>query len=125
MRRAGVAVDLSMPALDGDIPPSVALCAYRVVQEALANAGRHARGAAVRVKIDRESQTLRLEIVNGPATEPVPAGSTAQRPGHGLAGMRERVNLLGGSLAAGPAGEGGFVVSAVLPVVPPEPGLPS
>jgi signal transduction histidine kinase len=115
-RRAGVSIDLSMP-VDGDaaVSHAVGLCAYRIVQEALANAGRHAPGAWVQVAVGRDPDVLRLDIVNGPpTTEEVSLDS--ERPGHGIAGMRERVALLGGSLSAEPNILGGFAVSAVLPL---------
>ncbi len=114
-RRAGMAVELSAPPALDQVPSSAGLCAYRIVQEALSNAGRHAAGALVEVSVRWQADTVVLQVVNGPG---VPAGAQAsgQGPGHGLTGMRERVELLGGSLAAGPAPGGGFVVSAVLPV---------
>ena len=101
-------------ALD-QVPPSAGVCAYRIVQEALSNAGRHAAGAPVAVSVDYNADTVTLQVTNGPG---VPAGQLAdgRGPGHGLTGMRERVELLGGSLSAGPAPGGGFAVSAVLPL---------
>lgn len=116
-RRAGVSIDLSMPTDDGAaISHAVGLCAYRIVQEALANAGRHAPGAWVQVAVERDPDVLRLDIVNGPPTADAPASEDEGRPGHGIAGMRERVALLGGSLSAEPNILGGFAVSAVLPL---------
>jgi signal transduction histidine kinase len=56
-----------------------------------------------------------LQVANGPGVPSAPAGD-ARGPGHGLAGMHERVAMLGGSLSAGPVGDGWFVVSAVLPL---------
>jgi signal transduction histidine kinase len=110
-----VAVELSMPAAGDQVPPGVGMCAYRIVQEALSNAGRHAAGAPVAVSVHHTAQTITLQVTNGPG---VPAGPRAngRGPGHGLVGMRERVELLGGSLSAGPAPDGGFLVSAVLPL---------
>ncbi len=111
-RQSGIAVDLSVPSAIGDVPSGVELCAYRIVQEALSNAGRHAPGAAITVSVDRDAGAVLLRVANG-------AGGPARNghePGHGLTGMRERVALLGGSLSAGPAADGGFVVSAVLPL---------
>jgi signal transduction histidine kinase len=113
--QAGMAVELTVsPALDR-VPPSVAMCAYRIVQEALSNAGRHAAGAAVAVCVGCRADAVTLQVANGQGD---PAGPLADghRPGHGLTGMRERAELLGGSLSAGPAPGGGFVVSAVLPL---------
>jgi signal transduction histidine kinase len=116
-RRAGVSIDLSMPRDDGPaISHAVGLCAYRIVQEALANAGRHAPGAWVQVAVERDPDVLRLDIVNGPATTDAPASDDSGRFGQGIAGMRERVALLGGSLSAEPNILGGFAVSAVLPL---------
>jgi signal transduction histidine kinase len=114
-RLAGVPVKLSAPvALDG-VPAAVGVCAYRIVQESLSNAGQHAPGAAVTVSVDHDASSVTLRVANGPGDQ---AGSPppGARSGHGLAGMRERVALLGGSLTAGPAADGGFVVAAVLPL---------
>ncbi len=116
-RRAGVSIDLSMPP-DGDaaISHAVGLCAYRIVQEALANASRHAPGAWVQVAVERDPYALRLDILNGPPTTDSDASREPGRPGHGITGMRERVALLGGTLSAEPNILGGFAVSAVLPL---------
>jgi signal transduction histidine kinase len=114
-RQAGMTVELSAPPVLDQVPPSAGVCAYRIVQEALSNAGRHAAGAPVAVSVGCDAGTVTLAVTNGPG---VPAGPRADghRPGHGLTGMRERAQLLGGSLSAGPAPGGGFVVSAVLPL---------
>ncbi len=113
-RRAGVAVELAVPPAMSDVPSSVALCAYRIVQESLSNASQHAPGAAVSVSVGHDAGAVQLRVANGPGG---PAGPSPGEPGagHGLTGMRERVALLGGSLSAGPSAGGGFVVSAVLP----------
>jgi signal transduction histidine kinase len=111
-RNAGVAVDYSLDGAVDDIPPAVGVCAYRIVQEAVSNATRHAPGASVSVQIHRGRDSLHLTITNGPADAPP---HQEQGPGHGLAGMRERAVLLGGALTAGAASTGGFSVSAVLP----------
>jgi len=117
-RKAGVPVRLAAPpALE--VPSGVGVCAYRIVQESLSNAGRHAPGAAVTVTVDHDVDAVLLRVANGPA-EPVDlveiGAGPAPGPGHGLTGMRERVALLGGSLSAGPSPDGGFVVSALLPI---------
>jgi signal transduction histidine kinase len=114
-RQAGMTVELSAPTTLDQVPPSAGLCAYRIVQEALSNAARHAAGAPVAVCLGCDAGTVTLQVTNGPG---VPVGQRADGhgPGHGLTGMRERVQLLGGSLSAGPAPGGGFVVSAVLPL---------
>jgi signal transduction histidine kinase len=114
-RRAGMAVELSVPPVLGRVPSSAGVCAYRIVQEALSNAGRHAAGAPVAVSVTRDANTVTLRVTNGPGPGAGPHRS-GHGGGHGLAGMRERVELLGGSLSAGAAPGGGFAVSAVLPL---------
>jgi signal transduction histidine kinase len=122
-RQAGAQVSLEMSENGGPVPPSVGVCAYRIVQESLSNAGRHAPGAAISVYVGREPQAVLLKITNEPAAGQDPDGAAWHRDadspgagGHGLTGMRERVALLGGSLEAGPDPRGGFAVRAVLPV---------
>jgi signal transduction histidine kinase len=114
-RQAGMTVELIAPPELDLVSRSAGVCAYRIAQEALSNAARHAAGAPVTVWLRHSGQKMALEVTNGPG---VPAGRPANvhGPGHGLAGMRERAELLGGSLSAGPEPDGGFVVSAVLPV---------
>ena len=114
-RQAGLAVELSVPAALDHVPSGVGVCAYRIVQESLSNASQHAPGAAVTVSVGHDCGAVLLRVANGPGG---PAGPPVNEhgPGHGLTGMRERVALLGGSLSAGPSPDGGFVVSAVLPV---------
>ncbi|MDT0308922.1 sensor histidine kinase [Streptomyces sp. DSM 44917] len=91
--------------------PGVELTAYRIVQEALTNARRHAPGAAVDVALAWAGDGLRVRVRdNGPGPPPGPAA-----PGHGLLGMRERVAALGGDLRAGRDPAGGFAVEALLP----------
>ncbi|GAA5201640.1 histidine kinase [Rugosimonospora acidiphila] len=123
-RRAGVRVDLSVRGHADRVPATVGVCGYRIVQESLSNAGRHAAGAAVEVVIDFAPDAVRLSVVNGAgrAEAAVRAGTAVRaeaggrRAGHGLTGMRERVALLGGELRSGPTEEGGFEVRAVLPL---------
>jgi signal transduction histidine kinase len=116
-RDAGLAVEFAQHGLVGQLPAAVGSCAFRIVQESLSNAGRHAPGAAISVGVEVEPSIVRLKISNGP---PVPARNwTAAASGHGLAGMRERVTLLGGAFSAGPAANGGFVVAAELPTGEP------
>jgi signal transduction histidine kinase len=101
------------------LDPGVELAAYRIVQEALTNARRHAPGAAVDVELRYTSDALRLRIRdNGPgppfasALAPVPVREAG---GHGLAGMRERAAAAGGGLQTGAAPGGGFLIDATLP----------
>ena len=91
------------------LDPCVEVAGYRIVQEALTNARRHAPGAAVDVELRYEDGALYLRIRdNGPGPAP-DAG------GHGLRGMRERAAAVGGALRTGPAAGGGFLVEAMLP----------
>jgi signal transduction histidine kinase len=100
--------------------PGVELVAYRIVQEALTNARRHAPGAAVDVELRYDDDMLRLRIRdNGPGPELPVAGGV---PGHGLPGMRERAATVGGRVRTGAALGGGFLVEAVLPAKPDEAG---
>ena len=122
-RRAGVPVELSLAPALGQVPSGVAVCAYRIVQESLSNASQHAPGATVTVSVGQDARAVLLRVANGPVAASAPAGNGSAgpagnelKPGHGLTGMRERVALLGGSLSAGPAPGGGFVVSARLPL---------
>lgn len=93
------------------VDPNVELVTYRIVQEALTNARRHAPGAAVDVELTYTDDALRLRVRdNGPGPTSAPASA-----GHGVAGMHERAAALGGSLSTGPAWGGGFIVEAVLP----------
>jgi len=125
-RRAGVPVRMTAPAGVGTrVPEQVQVCAYRVVQEALSNATRHAPGADIAVELAVTGDAVRLAVRNGPGG----AGPVVPGAGHGLIGMRERVGLLGGDLAVGPDPDGGFTVAATLPYGPepaePSPGRPA
>ncbi|MEO3746593.1 sensor histidine kinase [Plantactinospora sp. B5E13] len=101
------------------LDPGVQLTTYRIVQEALTNARRHAPGAAVDVELAYTSDVLRVRVRdNGPG--PVPGRRSGT--GHGLLGMRERVATLRGELWTGAAPGGGFLVNAVLPL--PEEAAP-
>jgi signal transduction histidine kinase len=85
------------------------------VQEALANAARHAPGGPVRIAGRVADGRLELAIHNGPAVPGIAARPTAAGSGHGVVGMRERATLLGGTLAADRDPDGGYTVTAVLP----------
>ncbi len=110
-RRTGVRVSVRRNGPLPAISRATDLTAYRVIQEALTNACRHARGEPVRLTLRSGPDGLLIEVRNdGP---PVPA--PADLPGHGIVGMRERVHAVGGTLRAGPRPGGGFRVSATLP----------
>ncbi|MGY1620389.1 sensor histidine kinase [Geodermatophilus sp. SYSU D00691] len=110
-REAGVPVELSGPPPE-PVDPVVSRAAYRIVQEALTNAGKHAPGAPVTVTVDRGAGALAIRVVNGPATAPADGAPSG---GYGLVGLGERVRTLGGRLTAEPRLDGGFCVEAVLP----------
>jgi signal transduction histidine kinase len=100
-----------------ELGPGVELAAYRIIQEALTNARRHAPGAAVDVELDYTGEHLLVRVRdNGPGPPEDSAG------GHGLTGMRERAAAVGGELRTGRASVGGFLVEATLPIHPEEPG---
>ncbi|HEY2266143.1 MAG TPA: sensor histidine kinase [Streptosporangiaceae bacterium] len=106
---SGSVVRLIMSGPVTRLDPGVELAAYRIVQEALTNARRHAPGAAVDVELRYDGDLVRLRIRdNGP-------GPAARRTGHGLLGMRERAAAAGGSLRTGDAPGGGFRVDVKLP----------
>ncbi|CNF65284.1 histidine kinase domain-containing protein [Mycobacterium tuberculosis] len=95
------------------LDPGLELAAYRIAQEALTNARRHAPGAAVDVELDYAPDALRVTVRdNGPGPGPGSAG-------HGLLGMRERAAAAGGELRTGPGPVGGFLVEATLPLEAP------
>jgi signal transduction histidine kinase len=96
---------------DVDLPVPLQLTVFRVVQQALVNAGQHAPGSAVQLTVRPLGGQLLVEVVNGPGTGPGSPGA-----GVGLLGMRERAELHGGSLTAGPTSDGGFAVRAALPL---------
>ncbi|SCF11200.1 Signal transduction histidine kinase [Micromonospora viridifaciens] len=123
VRTAGVEVSLHETGERSTVPAPVALAAYRIVQEALTNTVRHARATRATVALRYEPAQVAVTVTdNGTSTE-FGRSTTARDPGepetggHGLAGMRERVTALGGSLRIGPAAEGGFTVQASIPVV--------
>ncbi|MEV6669884.1 sensor histidine kinase [Streptomyces sp. NPDC051162] len=116
--RSGQPVELTVgpevAAAAAALPQAVDLSAYRIVQEALANAVRHAPGAATRVSVSVSAESLMVLVVNDAAAGP-DAPLESSGTGHGLVGMRERVRLVGGSLDTGPLPEGGYRVAARLP----------
>ena len=120
-RSGGVSVAVTCGGNPVELPEGVDLSAYRIVQEALSNAMRHAPGSRVQVQVAYRPDSLALEIRNDAvASVLVAAGGLAVGGGHGLVGMRERAMMLGGSLDAGPTADGGFLVAAVLPLDHPE-----
>jgi signal transduction histidine kinase len=119
-RGGGVSVTVTRSGNPVPLPEGVDLSAYRIVQEALSNAMRHAPGSQVQVHLAYRPDALALEICNDAALRAVPvlvaSGERAAGGGHGIIGMRERATMLGGTLDTGPTDDGGFQVTAVLPV---------
>jgi signal transduction histidine kinase len=107
---AGLPVRVRTAGAARDLPDKVDQAAYRVVQEAVTNARRHARPDRVDVLLDYTAAALRVVV-----SDDGPASGAAAGAGQGLTGMRERVTLLGGTLHAGPVEPAGFRVEAVLP----------
>jgi signal transduction histidine kinase len=107
---------------DGDpqlASPVVGRTVYRIAQEALTNAHKHAPGARMRVRVRYDPAEVRLEIRNTPPTRPVDAGLIGTGSGMGIANLRRRVELVGGTLHAEPTLDGGFCVEATLPAYVP------
>jgi len=115
-RGAGLAVQLDIEGQPVELSAGLELAAYRLVQEALTNVRKHAPGSQARVLLRYEPDRIRIEVTNeaqapGTVRDPSPTGL-----GHGLIGMRERVQLYDGRMQAGPVTGGGFRVEAVLPL---------
>ncbi|MFB6893365.1 sensor histidine kinase [Kitasatospora sp. NPDC056327] len=113
VRAAGLDVRAVVSGDRRPLPEGVELSAYRIVQEALSNTLRHAPGATARVELAYSAAALRLRVRNGAGTA---AAGASPGAGHGLLGMRERAAMLGGELSAGTTPDGGYEVTALLPV---------
>jgi len=116
VRASGVVVELRMEGAERQLSPSLELSIYRVVQEALTNVVKHAPGAHAVTELAVSGGKVRLDVRDdgGPGGgKPSRAGMTA---GHGIVGMRERIGAFGGWLVAGPVADGGFRVTAEIPL---------
>jgi signal transduction histidine kinase len=122
-RAAGVPAVLSVSGVPRLLPAGAELSCYRIVSEALSNVARHSPGAGTRVVLSYQPAGLRIEIGSAPPPRPArPAAAPAagrarahRTSGLGIRGMRERAELYGGHLTAGPDSGGGFTVTAVIP----------
>ena len=114
--KAGLGVRLRVKGTPWQLPAGVDLSAYRIVQEALTNVVKHAGEARAQVTIGYGDQEITVEVTDDGLGVTVPAGDGRVRVGHGLIGMRERVQVFGGDLEAGPQPGGGFRVAARLPL---------
>ncbi|GAA5771589.1 hypothetical protein Aros01_08128 [Streptosporangium roseum] len=114
---AGVRVDVRRQGEPRGLPPAMDRCAFRIVQESVTNVVRHAGARHCQVVLDYAPHELRIDITDdGRGTATTPASPSS---GYGIAGMRERAALLDGRLSAGPRPEGGFRVTATLPIPSP------
>jgi signal transduction histidine kinase len=114
VRASGVAVELTLPGDVEAVPRQTGAAVYRITREAPTNVLRHAGASNASVQVDYHDGRVEVAIRDdggGAGNGRGPSGE-----GHGIAGMRERAEALGGSLSAGPASEGGFLVTASLPV---------
>ncbi|QHY97145.1 Sensor histidine kinase DesK [Streptomyces sp. S4.7] len=113
VREAGLTVEQTVTGAVRELPQGVELSAYRIIQEALSNALRHAPGATAKVEVSYVLGGLGLRIVNTP-----PQGLVKPSPGagHGITGMRERVSMLNGEMTARLLPDGGYEVAAYIPV---------
>jgi len=121
-RAAGLAVSCRFTGPADGLPDAAADAAYRVVQESLTNAFKHAPGAPIDVVIAGASGHVEIGVVNGPAKDPQ-SGLELTGAGRGLTGMRERVTACGGQISAGPVAGGGWQVLARLPLAPGPPPI--
>ncbi|MEH0933104.1 sensor histidine kinase [Micromonospora sp. CPCC 205558] len=111
---AGQPVRWSMAGQPRPLPGPVDVVAYRIIEEALTNACRHAPGAPVGVRLRYDAAGITIEVRDEGAG-PAPEGGGTQAGGQGLLGVRRRAERLGGTFSAGPRAGGGFTVRAVLP----------
>ncbi|MEW1672306.1 histidine kinase [Streptomyces noursei] len=123
-RGAGVAVELRGSGEARPLSPTGDHAAYRIVQEGLTNAHKHAPGAPITVELRYEPDSLVVEVANGPAHGAADPGRSVVSGGQGLTGLGERTRLLGGMVYAGPTADGGFRLAGVLPYTSPEGGGP-
>ncbi len=114
-RGSGLDVELAMEGSTDELPAGVDLSVFRIVEEGLTNALKHAPGGTVCVRYRREPDRVDVDIASTSAG----AARHVASNGHGLVGMRERVAVFGGSFSAAPTDDGGFLVSARLPVADP------
>jgi signal transduction histidine kinase len=112
IREAGLPVTLSSTGEPGKLDPGIALTVYRIAQEALTNALKHAGPASAEVRLVFTPKELTIDVSDN-GRGPHPGGDPL---GHGLLGMRERISLYGGTLRTGPRPGGGFRVSACIPL---------
>ncbi|MBV9362738.1 MAG: hypothetical protein JO286_01375 [Solirubrobacterales bacterium] len=114
-RQAGLPVEVQITGTARRLPSSVDLAAYRVIQEGLTNALKHAAGARTRVLVAYEHAAVRVQVSDDGQPRIRHPLSTSGA-GQGLRGMRERVEMAGGELSTAPRPDGGWAVTARLPL---------
>jgi signal transduction histidine kinase len=114
--RAGLPVALHMEGRPFPLPRGIDLSAYRIVQEGLTNALKHAHASDANVTVRYRPDELEIQVQDNGG-----GGAKTDGLGHGLVGVRERVKIYGGQMTAGTAPEGGFVLSTRLPIIDHEP----
>jgi signal transduction histidine kinase len=114
-RAAGATVELHRSGTERALAPAADHAVYRIAQEGLTNAHKHAPGAPITVALRYEPDSLVVEVANGPVPAGAPAGPPAISGGQGLTGLRERARLVGGMVHTGPTPDGGFRLAGVLP----------
>ncbi|WTB91473.1 histidine kinase [Streptomyces cellulosae] len=114
-RSAGAPVELRRSGERRPLAPAADHAVYRIVQEGLTNAHKHAPGAPITVELRYEPDSLVVEVANAPVPEGAPSGPPAISGGQGLAGLEERARLVGGLVHSGPSPDGGFRLAGVLP----------
>ncbi|MEO3826155.1 sensor histidine kinase [Actinomadura sp. B10D3] len=117
-RRAGLEVSVHHEGTERPLPPGVDLTAYRIIQEALTNVTKHAGAGSARVRLAWNRDRVTVTVADDGGGDRTAPASGDRSPGYGLIGMRERATAVGGRLSAGRRPEGGFLVSAQLPLPP-------
>jgi signal transduction histidine kinase len=115
VRKVGLPVELSVEGDPKKVPAGVAMAAFRIIQQSLTNVVQHAPGAPTHVTVEIDGREVRVAVVNSAVRQPHVVGNERHN-GQGLIGMRERVAMWSGTLSAGPCLDGGFAVSATLPL---------
>lgn len=124
-RSAGTAVELRRTGEVRPLAPTTDHAAYRIAQEGLTNAHKHAPGASIAIELRYEPDSLVVEVANGPMSGSANDGRGVVSGGQGLTGLGERARLVGGMVHVGATADGGFRLAGVLPYAPPEGGATS
>ena len=111
-RAAGLDLHVTVEGDPAVVPAGVSLSAYRVLQEAITNAAKHAAGSRVDARVSVGEGTVAVHVANGPRAR---SSAALAGSGAGLVGMQERVEMFGGTFTAGPTGEGGWLLRAMFP----------